>query len=139
MVLGGLVPFPIPPTITIRPRPPATRQPCSLPARHSLGWARTPFLVPYAPSRFAGNTSCNSPLQTITKLHRPLLRQKNSRRVYFGPWHRLRCSGQLRERDAAEANTSYRSTLMPSFVLPSARHWRIPLRNFSFFVGPLCS
>ena len=33
IVLGGLVPPPFRPTITIRPYPPATRKPCTLPVR----------------------------------------------------------------------------------------------------------
>ena len=78
MALGGLVPPPLQPTINIRPHPPATRKQCTSRAGHRLGWARTPSFLPRAPPRVPGGTSSTSPLRTIPKHDRPLLRPKPS-------------------------------------------------------------
>ena len=97
-----------------------------------------PSLLPHAPPRFAGNTFGNSPLRTIPKIRRPLLRAKTS--VGSISAHDI-ASGSLAssEKDAEDPGAPPGLDFRPSFVLPSAHHWVIPFWPSSSFVGPLFS
>ena len=138
IVLGGLVPPPFRPTPS--PSAPihrrrANRAPLMLGI--DLGGLK-PLPPAHAPTRFAGNTFGNSPLRTILKIRRPLLRPKTS--VGSISAHDI-TSGSLAssEKGAEDAGAPPGSAFRPSFVLPSAHHWRIPLKPSSSFVRPLFS
>ena len=77
-------------------------------------------------------------MRTIPKILRPLLRLKTS--VGSISAHDITSGSRASsEKGAEDAGAPRGSAFRPSFVLPSAHHWRIPLRPSSSFVGPLFS